>query len=664
MSNKQQKNKNKIMKNLKKKRNISIVAHVDSGKTTLTERILYYTGVNHKIGEVHDGNTVMDSTKQERERGITINSAATMCDWNDNRITIIDTPGHVDFTAEVRRSLRISDGLVFLFSSVDGVEPQSETNWRIANEYSVSRITFVNKMDRIGANFYEVISEMKSKLGANPIAIQIPIGVEDSFNGVIDLIEMKAIYQNGEAGEFLEVTEIPAEQLEESNQMRNQMIDELINIDDILLSKYFEDTITDSDIKESVRRMCLLNKCTPVMCGSAFKNKGVQRLLDGIIDYLPSPIDMENDEGKPFSSLLFKTVGDKFGKLSYIRIYNGSIKVGDSILNSTNDEVEKISKIYAMYADKKSSLDFANAGDIVAIVGMQNSFTGHTLCDKNNPVILEEIVFPVPVMSVSIEPKTKTDYDKLAVALSKVLDEDPTITVNIDEQTNQMILSGMGELHIEVIVTRLRDDYGVDINIGEPIVSFRDKINNSITHREVLNKQNGGRGKYADIEFIISKTDSDEGFEFVNKIVGGAIPKEFIPSIEKGFKNSLKDSRLQSMKIELIDGSYHRVDSDLHSFELCARDAFRNAFGKLDISLLEPVMLLNITTPNSYTSNVISDVSKRGGLVLNIDGNDLISQVKGNVPLSKMFNYTTDLRTISSGRANANVEFSHYAVVK
>ena len=654
------------MKELYKKRNIGITAHVDSGKTTLTERILYYTGVNHKIGEVHDGNTVMDSSKQEKDRGITINSAATVCDWNDVKITIIDTPGHVDFTAEVRRSLRVLDGLVFLFSSVDGVEPQSETNWRMANEYNVSRITFVNKMDRVGANYYDVISQMKLKLGAYPVAIQIPIGSEEAFEGSIDLIDMVAIYQDGELGENILVKEIPANMLAEATEMRTRMIDELINIDNILLEKYFDNTIDNIDIKDSLRRMCLNNSCTPVMCGSAFKNKGVQKLLDGVVDYLPSPIDNSNDENKPFSSLLFKTVSDTFGRLSFIRIYSGSIKIGDSILNASNEAIEKVSKIYAIYADKKKSLDYAEAGDIVAIVGMKNSSTGHTLCDKTHPVLLEEIVFPTPVISVSIEPKTKGDYDKLAIALSKIMDEDPTIMVNFDVETNQTILSGMGELHIEVVIGKLKEYHSVELNTGKPIVSYREKINNVIEHREVLSKQTGGRGKFADIYFRISKTDSDDGFEFVNKIVGGVIPKEFIPAIEKGFKNCLKSGKhnymLQSMKIELLDGSFHSVDSDAYSFELCAKDAFKSVLNKLDISLLEPVMLLNVTTPNDYTSNVISDLSKRGGMILNIDGNGVTSQIKGNVSLSNMFNYTTDLRTLSSGRANASIEFSHYAV--
>lgn len=654
------------MKNLYKKRNIGITAHIDSGKTTLTERILYYTGVNHKIGEVHDGNTVMDSTKQEKERGITINSAATVCDWNDTKITIIDTPGHVDFTAEVKRSLRVLDGLVFLFSSVDGVEPQSETNWRIANEYDVSRITFVNKMDRVGANYYDVIAQMRSKLGAYPIAIQIPIGSEDNFEGSIDLVDMVAIYQSGEFGENIDIREIPSDLLLEANEMRAKMIDDLINIDDVLLQKYFDNTIENIDIKESLRRMCLSNLCTPVMCGSAFKNKGVQRLLDAVVDYLPSPSDRGNDVDKPFASLLFKVVSDTFGRLSFVRIYSGSIKVGDSILNASNESFEKISKIYAIYADKKKSLDYAEAGDIVAIVGMKNSTTGHTLCDKSNPILLEEINFPTPVISVAIEPKTKNDYDKLSIALSKMMDEDPTIVVNFDTETNQTILSGMGELHIEVIIDKLKESYSVELNIGKPIVSYREKINNVVKHREVLSKQTGGRGKFADICFRISKTDSDEGFEFFNKIVGGVIPKEFIPAIEKGFRNCLKNGKygymIQSMKIELIDGSYHSVDSDSYSFEMCAREAFRSVLDKLDVSLLEPVMLLNVSTPNDYTSNIISDLSRRGGVVLNIDGNGISSQVKGNVPLSNMFNYTTDLRTISSGRANASVEFSHYAV--
>ena len=449
--------------------------------------------------------------------------------------------------------------------------------------------------------------------------------------------------------------------------MRTKMIDDLVNIDDSLIDKYFDKNIQTDDIKKSLRDMCLSNKCTPVMCGTAFKNKGVQKLLDSIIDYLPSPLDMENDIDKPMSSLLFKNVGDVHGKLSFIRIYTGRIKVGDTIYNSSTEQLERVSKIYAIYADKKESVEFAEAGDIVALVGMKSSTTGNTLCDKNNIVILEEIVFPTPVMSVSIEPKTKNDYDKLANALAKIVDEDPTVIVNVDSETNQTILSGMGELHIDVIIGKLKEYHNVELNVGKPIVSCRDRIENTIEHREVLSKQTGGRGKFADIVFRISKADDDNGFVFINNIVGGAIPKEYIPAIEKGFKLCMKNGKnnpLQSMKIELIDGSYHNVDSDSYSFELCAKEAFKSVINKLNVVTLEPTMLINISTPDEYTSNIISDLSKRNGIVVDIDGNGVISNVKGHVKLSCIFNYTTDIRTISKGRANATIEFSHYSEVK
>lgn len=650
-----------------KTRNIGIVAHIDSGKTTLTERILYYTGINHKIGEVHDGNTSMDYTKQERERGITITSAATTCYWNENKINIIDTPGHVDFTVEVNRSLRVLDGLVFLFSAVDGVEPQSETNWRLANEYNVSRIAFVNKMDRIGSDFFNVVSQIKSRLNSEPVVIQLPIGSESNFNGVIDLILMKSIIQSGENGENIVYDDIPTDYIEISKKYRESLIESLSDINESLLEKYLYSSseITEKDIISALREGCINNLIVPVLCGSAIKNKGVQSLLDKVIELLPSPADKGSNVDGKFSALIFKILSDTHGKLNFTRIYSGKLKVGDFVYNSSSEKTERVSRIYQMHAQNKNSISEAIAGDIVAIVGSKDYKTGDTICDPDNIVQLESMNFPDPVISISIEPKTKIDFDKISMALSKLTDEDPTLVVKIDSDSGETILSGMGELHLEVIVDRLKSDFNVEVNKGIPKVAHRERLKKSIVHRETLSKQTGGRGKFADIQFEIGPADDGfEGLQFINEIVGGSIPKEYIPSIEKGFKNSMQSGiygyPVESMKVRLFDGSFHNVDSDSYSFELVAKDAYKATIGMCDVVLLEPIMSTTIVTPDEFMGSVVSDFSRRKGIISGIDTKGVIKYINGKVPISNMFGYMTDLRSNTSGRGDFSMFFSHY----
>jgi elongation factor G len=654
------------MKNLSIIRNIGIVAHIDSGKTTLTERILYYTGVNHRIGEVHNGNTTMDHTKQERDRGITINSAATRCTWKHTEISIIDTPGHVDFTVEVNRSLRVLDGLVFLFSAVDGVEPQSETNWRLANDYEVSRIAFVNKMDRKGVDFLQVLEDIRDKLGGNAFAIQLPIGTEDLFEGVIDLIGMKAIRQSGEMGEHIEESEIPAEMLELAITMRKQLIEALCETDLAIMEQYLNrQEIPEQEIVRALRAACLANKLVPVLCGSAFKNKGVQSLLDAVVSLLPSPMDKGNDAAKPFAGLVFKVVADRHGKLAYIRLYDGQLKAGETVLNSVSGETERIARIYQMHADERKNVDVAYAGDIVAVSGTRHSKTGHTLCSEEQVVVFEAMNFPDPVISVAIEPKTQGDYDRIALALAKLVEEDPTFIVRNDAELGQTIISGMGELHLDIKIDLLKTDHNVEVRKGKPKVAYKERLKNTVKHRELMSKQNGGKGKYADIQFEIGPGDEGaEGLQFINEISGGAIPKEFIPSIEKGFRNSMSTGKygypIQSVKVRLFDGSTHDVDSDAYSFELCAQDAFRNVLEKCEPYLLEPVMSARIITPELYTGAVISDLNRRQGVISDLGDRGTLKYIQANVPVAQMFGYMTDLRTITSGRGNFNMSFSHY----
>ncbi|MEE2954462.1 MAG: elongation factor G [Bacteroidota bacterium] len=679
-------------RDLKFTRNIGIAAHIDAGKTTTTERILYYAGVNHKIGEVHDGAATMDWMEQEQERGITITSAATTLSWpyrgQDYHVNIIDTPGHVDFTVEVNRSLRVLDGLVFLFSAVDGVEPQSETNWRLANNYNVPRIGFVNKMDRQGSNFLNVCTQVKEMLGSHALPLQIPIGSENEFKGVVDLINFKGIVWNEEdQGMTFKEVDIPSDIIEEAREYRGKLLEAVAEFDDALLEKYFEDenSLTEREILNALRQATISGKVVPMMCGSAFKNKGVQAMLDMVMEILPSPVDVEAIEGTnpktdalesrkpdasaPFAALAFKIATDPYvGRLCFTRAYSGILNSGTYVINMRTGNKERISRIYQMHSNKQNQIDNLQAGDIAALVGFKDIKTGDTLCVENAPIVLESMDFPEPVIGVAIEPKTQKDLDKLGVALAKLTEEDPTFTVKTDEDSGQTIISGMGELHLDIILDRLRREFDVECNQGAPQVAYKEAITTSITHREIYKKQSGGRGKFADIQFEISPVDSDfdqEGIQFVNEIKGGNIPKEFIPSVEKGFKMAMTNGVLagypiNSMKIRLFDGSYHDVDSDQLSFELCAQIAFKSAAKQASPVILEPIMRLDVVTPEVNMGDVIGDLNKRRGQVEGMDDKAGSKIVKAKVPLSEMFGYITDLRTISSGRATSTMEFEKF----
>ena len=676
-------------RDLKYTRNIGIAAHIDAGKTTTTERILYYGGVNHKIGEVHDGAATMDWMEQEQERGITITSAATTLDWNyrDQKyhVNIIDTPGHVDFTVEVNRSLRVLDGLVFLFSAVDGVEPQSETNWRLANNYNVPRIGFVNKMDRQGANFLEVSRQVKELLGSHALPLQIPIGAEDEFKGVVDLINFKGIVWNEEdQGMTFKEVEIPEDIIDEAREYRGQLLESVAEFDDTLLEKYFEDenSLTEREILTALRAATISGKVVPMMCGSAFKNKGVQAMLDMVMEILPSPLDVEAIIGKnpdngeeesrqpqfdaPFSALAFKIATDPYvGRLCFTRAYSGKLDQGTFIYNTRTGNKERISRIYQMHSNKQNQIDSLNAGDIAALVGFKDIRTGDTLCDLKNPIVLESMDFPDPVIGIAVEPKTQKDLDKLGVALGKLAEEDPTFTVKTDEDSGQTIISGMGELHLDIIVDRLRREFTVDVNQGAPQVAYKESITTSIEHKEVYKKQSGGSGKFADIRFELSPVDSDfegDGLQFVNEIKGGNIPKEFIPSVEKGFTMAMANGvlagyPLNSLKVRLYDGSYHDVDSDALSFEICAQIAFKAAAKQCNPKILEPIMKLTVITPEENMGDVIGDLNRRRGQVEGMEDKAGAKVVSAKVPLSEMFGYITDLRTITSGRATSTMEF-------
>jgi len=685
------------VKDLKYVRNIGIAAHIDAGKTTTTERILYYTGVNHKIGEVHEGAATMDWMVQEQERGITITSAATTCFWNyrgaNYKINIIDTPGHVDFTVEVNRSLRVLDGLVFLFSSVDGVEPQSETNWRLANNYNVTRIGFVNKMDRAGADFLNVVKQVREVLGGNPLPLQLPIGAEDTFKGVVDLINNRGIVWNEhDKGMTFEEVPIPADMVEETKEWREKLLESIAEFDDKLMEKYFEDpnSISEGEILAALRQACVANKVVPMLCGSSFKNKGVQTMLDYVMELMPSPLDKNNiigtnpdtdeeiqrrpDVKEPFTALAFKIATDPFvGRLAYFRCYSGRLDAGSYVLNTRSGQKERISRIFQMHANKQNQIPFIEAGDIGAAVGFKDIKTGDTLCAENAPIVLEAMIFPEPVIGLAIEPKAQADVDKLGVALGKLAEEDPTFRVKSDDETGQTVISGMGELHLEIIVDRLRREFKVEVNQGAPQVNYKEAIMGSYDHREVYKKQTGGRGKFADIKFSVSPADADfeatdknGGLQFVNEITGGNIPREFIPSVEKGFRQAMVNGVLagypmQSMKIRLTDGSYHTVDSDSLSFEICARTAFREALPKAKPVLLEPIMKLEVITPEQNMGDVVGDLNRRRGQMEGMDSRAGAQVVKAKVPLSEMFGYVTVLRTITSGRASSTMEFSHYS---
>jgi elongation factor G len=672
-------------------RNIGIAAHIDAGKTTTTERILYYTGVNHKIGEVHDGAATMDWMVQEQERGITITSAATTCFWhyrdNKYKLNIIDTPGHVDFTVEVNRSLRVLDGLVFLFSAVDGVEPQSETNWRLANNYNVTRLGFVNKMDRQGADFLAVVKQVKEVLGGNPIPLQLPIGAEETFRGVVDLINFRGIEWNeADKGMTFNEVPIPADMLEEATEWRGKLLEAIAEFDDSLMEKFFDapESITEREILTALRQACVTNKIVPMVCGTAFKNKGVQTMLDLVMELMPSPMDKESITGinpdtglevtrrpdvkEPFTALAFKIATDPFvGRLCFFRAYSGHLDAGSYVLNTRSGNKERISRIFQMHANKQNSIEYIEAGDIGAAVGFKDIKTGDTLCDEKHPIVLEAMNFPDPVIGVAIEPKTQADVDKLGMALSKLAEEDPTFRVKTDEDSGQTIISGMGELHLEIILDRLKREFKVECNQGAPQVNYKEAITTTINHREVYKKQTGGRGKFADIVVTIGPADEGkEGLQFVNAVVGGNIPREYIPSVEKGFKTAMQNGVLagytmDSLKVTLSDGSYHAVDSDSLSFEICAKTAFREALPKAKPVLLEPIMKVEVVTPEDYMGDIIGDLNKRRGQLEGMDSRGGAQVIRAKVPLSEMFGYVTTLRTISSGRATSTMEPSHYS---
>ncbi|HEX7365946.1 MAG TPA: elongation factor G [Pelobium sp.] len=679
-----------MSRDLKFTRNIGIAAHIDAGKTTTTERILFYAGVNHKIGEVHDGASTMDWMAQEAERGITITSAATTVTWKyrgqDYHVNVIDTPGHVDFTVEVNRSLRVLDGLVFLFSAVDGVEPQSETNWRLADNYSVPRLGFVNKMDRAGADFLKVVKQVKDMLGSNAIPLQIPIGSEDGFKGVVDLINWRGIVWN-EADKGMTFTEVPIpdDAIEEATEWREKLLEAVAEYDESLMEKFFDapETITEREVLDALRKATLDAKIVPMVCGSSFKNKGVQTMLDYVMELLPSPMDVEGISGthpdtgeaitrqpsekEPFSALAFKIATDPFvGRLCFIRVYSGNLEAGSYIYNSRSGNKERISRIFQMHANKQNPIPNVGAGDIAAVVGFKDIKTGDTLCEEKNPIILESMDFPEPVIGLAIEPKTQADADKLGVGLGKLAEEDPTFRVHTDEDSGQTIIQGMGELHLDILMDRLKREFKVEVNQGAPQVAYKEAITGETQHRETYKKQTGGRGKFADIQVIISPSEEGKvGLEFVNEISGGAIPREFIPSVQKGFEGSLPNGVLAGypvtgMKVRLIDGSFHAVDSDALSFELAARNAFREALPKCKPVLMEPIMKIEVLTPEENMGDVMGDLNRRRGQLQGMDTRAGAQVIKALVPLSEMFGYVTQLRTITSGRATSTMEFDHY----
>ncbi len=685
-----------IDKELQLTRNIGIMAHIDAGKTTTSERILFYTGLTHKIGEVHDGAATMDWMEQEQERGITITSAATTTFWNYNnnkyKINLIDTPGHVDFTVEVERSLRILDGAVAAFCAVGGVEPQSETVWRQAEKYNVPRIGYVNKMDRSGANFFEVVRQLREVLGANPCPIQIPIGAEETFKGVIDLVAMKALVWNDETmGSKYDVEEIPDALRAEAEEWRDKMLETLADCDDTLMEKYFDDpsTITEDEILAALRKGTLAMQINPMLCGSSFKNKGVQTLLDAVCKFLPSPVDTPVVEGtdpsdsskiierktlpsEPLCALAFKIATDPYvGRLCFFRVYSGELLAGSYVYNSRSDKKERISRLFQMHSNKQNPKDVIGCGDIGAGVGFKDIRTGDTLCDENHPIVLESMDFPDPVIGIAVEPKTQKDLDRLGVGLAKLAEEDPTFRVQTNEDSGQTVISGMGELHLDIIIDRLRREFKVECNQGRPQVSYKEAINDPVELREVYKKQTGGRGKFAEIICRVEPADADfEGeLQFVDEVKGGNIPKEFIPSIQKGFQRAMKNGvlagyPLDQLKVTVIDGSFHPVDSDQLSFEICALQAFKNASEKARPTLMEPIMKLEVVTPEESMGDVIGDLNKRRGQVEGMESSRTGARiVKAKVPLAEMFGYVTALRTITSGRATSTMSFSHYSEV-
>jgi elongation factor G len=676
-------------------RNIGIMAHIDAGKTTTTERILFYTGVTHRMGEVHDGAATMDWMVQEQERGITITSAATTCYWNylnsDYKINIIDTPGHVDFTVEVERSLRVLDGAVAIFCGVGGVEPQSETVWRQADKYHVPRIAFINKLDRVGSDFQRVVSEIRIKLGANPIPVQIPIGAEENFRGVVDLIQRKAViwHDDETLGIRYELVDVPEDMVDEVEEWRERLVEAVCESDDDLLERFLEDrhSISVEEFMKYARRATIKRQIVPVFAGAAFKNKGIQRLLDGICALLPSPVDIkaiigidpstqkeisrEPDPEQPLSALAFKIATDPFvGRLVYTRVYSGVLKEGIMIYNPRTGKKERVNRIYQMHANKQIPKSSIEAGDICGVVGFKDIRTGDTICAVNKPIVLETMDFPDPVISIAIEPKTQQDIERLGIALNKLAEEDPTFQVNTDPESGQCVISGMGELHLEILIDRLRREFKVECNQGRPQVNYKEALTSTLEHREVFRKQTGGRGKYADIYIMIGPADPDfTGLQFVNSVKGGNIPREYIPAVEKGFREAMRNGPLagfplESLKVVLSDGSFHPVDSDQLSFEICARQAFRHAASKARPVLLEPIMAVEVMTPEEYMGDVIADFNKRRGQVEGMESKAGARVIKARVPLAEQFGYVTVLRTLTSGRATSVMEFSHYQEVE
>ncbi|GBQ46789.1 elongation factor G [Komagataeibacter sucrofermentans] len=669
-------------------RNIGITAHIDAGKTTTTERILYYTGVSHKIGEVHEGNTTTDYMAQERERGITITSAAVTCEWENHRINIIDTPGHIDFNIEVNRSLRVLDGAIFIIEGVAGVQPQSETNWRLADRYNVPRIIFINKLDRTGANFYNAFDTLKEKLDIVAIPLQLPIGAEENFVGVVDLIEMRAIvWEGGELGAKFHYEEIPADLKEKAEEARQNLLDTALSVDDAAMEEYFDKGDVDvATLKRCIKKGTIAGDFRPVLCGTAFKNKGVQPLLDAVIDFLPAPNDVEGiriappedeevDENKlpiipvdpdgKFAGLAFKIINDKYGTLTFVRVYRGVLKTGDTVLNTTKGHKERIGRIYQMHADKREELSEVHAGDIAAFVGLKDSQTGDTLADPADPVVLERMTFPIPVIDISVEPKTKDGVEKMTLALQKLSGEDPSLRLKTDQETGQTILSGMGELHLDIIIDRLRREYGVDANIGAPQVAYRETITKPHIETYTHKKQSGGSGQFAEVKIEFAPVERNEGISFENKVVGGTVPKEYIPAVDKGIQAQATTGVLAGFptvdfKFTLLDGKYHDVDSSALAFEIAAKACFREGMKKAGPVILEPIMDVEVTTPNDHVGDVVGDLNRRRGMIQSQETAGSTVMVRASVPLKEMFGYISHLRSMTKGRASFTMQFHHY----
>ena len=672
---------------LAKIRNIGITAHIDAGKTTTTERILYYTGVSHRIGEVHDGNTTTDYMAQERERGITITSAAVTCEWKEHRINIIDTPGHIDFNIEVNRSLRVLDGAVFIIEGVAGVQPQSETNWRLADRYNVPRVIFINKLDRTGADFYRAFDTLKEKLDIVALPLQLPIGIEDGFLGVVDLVEMKAIvWEGGELGAKFHDEEIPADLKEKAAEARQTLLDTALSVDDAAMEEYFDKGDVDvATLKRCIKAGTISGAFRPVLCGTAFKNKGVQPLLDAVLDYLPSPIDVagikvaaeegeEDNEDRrvipadpqlPFAGLAFKIINDKYGTLTFVRVYAGTLKSGDTVQNTTKGSKERIGRMFQMHADKRDEIKEVHAGDIAAFVGLKDTQTGDTLASSQDPVVLERMAFPVPVIDISVEPKTKDGVEKMTLGLQKLAGEDPSLRLKTDQESGQTILSGMGELHLEIIVDRLRREYGVDANIGAPQVAYRETISRPHTEIYTHKKQSGGSGQYAEVKIVFEPMDRNGGVVFENKVVGGSVPKEYIPAVEKGIRNQAETGVLAGFptvdfKYTLVDGKYHDVDSSALAFEIAAKACFRDGMKKASPIILEPIMDVEVTTPQDHVGDVVGDLNRRRGVIQSQDSSGSTVIVRAHVPLKEMFGYISQLRGMTKGRASFTMQFHHY----